>query len=121
MGYVHAALIAIIVAGGPSYGWAADNAIDLLRQCEGREPAAAPDIGVVACASYLSGFVDAQSMLVGIRGGLKAPIFCLPSQGVSNEELVRVYVKWSTDHPELLHESARVVVLIALRDAFPCQ
>jgi hypothetical protein len=92
-------------------------AINLLRQCEGREPTGAPELGVLACAAYLNGFLDMH----GLAEGLGArPAFCLPPAGIENEQAVRVFIQWATMHPEQLHESARVSVLVAMARAFPC-
>jgi hypothetical protein len=43
-----------------------------------------------------------------------------PWHGISNDQAVRIVVKWLNKHPEDLHQTARVTVLVALRNAFPC-
>ncbi len=102
----------------PQTGAAQNQAINLLRQCEGREPASAPELGLLACASYLAGFIDMHSIAEAYGASTG---FCMPRQGIQNEQAVRVYVKWANDHPEKLHESARLSVLWAMSDAFPCE
>ena len=120
MGLLRAAFLTLLVAGIPSFASAQQTAIDLLRQCQGREPQQAPEIGLIACASYLSGILDAHAVLSGIKGGLPAPAFCLPAAGISNEQTMRVFIKWADNHPEWLHDSARISVFGALKEAFPC-
>jgi hypothetical protein len=45
---------------------------------------------------------------------------CLPD-GVSLGQVARVLVQWLRQHPERLHEAKSLLVMAALKDAFPCQ
>jgi Rap1a immunity proteins len=71
------------------------------------------------CSGYLSGFLDAHALTTSFNGGKK--LFCLPESGISGEQAARVIVKFLQDHPERLHESARILAMIALQMAFPCK
>ena len=88
---------------------------ELMWQCEG--VAAAPVEAIAFCVGYLSGFTDLNSV---IKQMTKWSPFCLPAQGVSRDQVRLVFVKWAKDHPSALHESARVSVMLALDEAFPC-
>ena len=44
---------------------------------------------------------------------------CVPPQ--TNEQLVRVIVKYIDSKPELLHENFQLLAYTALREAWPCQ
>jgi hypothetical protein len=46
---------------------------------------------------------------------------CLPEESLKNIQAVRIVVKWLNEHPEQLHNGASLLVLVALRDAFPCK
>jgi len=46
--------------------------------------------------------------------------FCLPD-GVTQNQTVRVIVRWLEDHPARLHERAIELVVTALKDSFPCK
>jgi hypothetical protein len=70
------------------------------------------------CAGYISGIIDAHTILVGSRRAESQ--WCLPKQGISAMDAALVVVKWADDHPERLHETARVEIMIALHMAFPC-
>lgn len=72
------------------------------------------------CIGYLSGFTDSLQLSTHLSG---VPVnnICLPSEGVSNEQLARVMAKWLKDHPEDLHKSVRIEVLNALSHVFPCK
>jgi Rap1a immunity proteins len=47
-------------------------------------------------------------------------LFCLPKQGFSHEQMVRVVLKYLNDHPEHLHIYAIALITRALVEAFPC-
>ncbi len=46
---------------------------------------------------------------------------CIPTERVSLGQLGRVVVKYLKDHPEEEHDAAVVLVVVALREAFPCE
>ena len=45
---------------------------------------------------------------------------CIPEEA-TNFELARVVVKYLNDHPNQLHKSYRLLVMLALEDAYPCK
>lgn len=99
--------------------------IELFRDCRGvlkpidaLEPA--EYVGVAACAMYFGGLLDMHSVMSTERLGNGRPLFCTPSTGISNEQAARIFLKWAENHPESLHESARVEAILALSHAFPC-
>lgn len=96
---------------------AAKDTMAMLRECQGREPADAGYLGQLACAAYLSGFIDMHSW--AIHRGAKTGI-CIPADGISNEQAMRVFIAWAERNPKELHQSARLGVYLALVDAFPC-
>ena len=69
--------------------------------------------------AYLSGLLDSYVVLSAIAPELK--IYCVPPKGISIGQAREVVVKWLSNHPERLKEEARILVLYALQDAFPCQ
>ncbi len=87
----------------------------LLWECEGRGEVG--KAGILYCAGYLGGFNDLNALYKHMTG---ASLFCPPLTGVSNDQLRLIFIKWARSHPEELHKTARVSVLFALREAFPC-
>ena len=76
------------------------------------------------CSGYLSGFLDGYVLGAGfdkLALGSSHPLFCLPDGGIAGDQDDRIVVKWLREHPERLHEPARILVMIALREAFPCK
>jgi hypothetical protein len=65
------------------------------------------DYGQGVCAAYLMAYKN------------NGPILCIPA-GVRLEQVIKVFTKWSIDHPELLHLEADIGVYKALNNAFPC-
>jgi len=127
---VGSVILALTVVGGSF--WATSKAaasddeppsgstLNLLRQCEAREPPEVPMLGYIACAQYLAGMNDMHALLVGI--GTAHPLYCMPlATGVQTEQLVRVFVKHASGHPDQLHTSARASVLASFAEAFPCE
>jgi hypothetical protein len=104
--------------------------IDLLRDCQGRgdwyslaaeNKMDAEFFGMydlAECVSYISGISDMNAVFSGLTG---ASLFCFPKEGLSQEQQVRVFIKWAEANPELLHESRRSGVVSAFMEAFPCE
>lgn len=74
-------------------------------------------VNQLMCISYISG---AHDMLRMLSDGLKINVICTPRDGLSNDQLIRVVTKWIEKNPERMHESARMAILSALAEAFPC-
>lgn len=69
--------------------------------------------------AYLSGMLDSYVVLSVIDPGLK--IYCVPEKGISIVEAKDIVVRWLAQNPDRLKEEARILVLYALKDAFPCK
>ena len=69
-------------------------------------------------AGYVSGTIDSYMILIDANPSVR--FICFPKQGISNDQAIRIIIKWLKEHPERLHETARTNVLEALRTAFPC-
>src|SRR5262245_198198 len=87
---------------------------DLVRQCEQNGGAAEKDetkqlvgniMGTGYCVGFFNGLLDASSIAQSVLG---KPLFCLPDDGISGDQAIKIYLKYAKDHPEQLHQSARV-------------
>lgn len=108
-------VVALLIAVPPA---AATKRTDqLLWDCQGQNQA--PMIGVSACVGFISGFIDAFAIIEGMSEE-KVRFFCLPKRGISNDQAVRVFVKWAIEHPGDLHYPARTILMLAFRSTFPC-
>ena len=67
---------------------------------------------------YLTGLLEAFVIMNDITPELK--LFCLPPSGISAGDAKNVVIKWLEAHPARRNEQARILVLYALRDAYPC-
>lgn len=100
---------------------------DFLRQCapvvrisDGDKDVSVEDsLKGLVCSGYMQGFVDAYRLTDKLQGG--KTLICLPEQGIETEQAVRIIVKWLRDHPDQLHQTARVSAFVALAQAFSCK
>ena len=88
--------------------------------CDGRGPVAnQPAIGELACANYLAGVLDVVTLFS--NAGMNMRNLCLPADGEADDRAVDVYRQWAAAHPERMRDAARVSVIFAMTEAFPCQ
>ena len=69
------------------------------------------------CLGYMQGLTH---MSRAYERATRPGFICLPDTGLSNEQAARVVVKYLRDHPELLHLHELLIVIPALKAAFPC-
>ncbi len=117
-------LLLIIILAFSGVSAQTDTGMDLLRGCnaiiqaeEGKEVSMEDQLMSFYWIGYLGGFNDAAVL---IDTAAAHGIYCVPPTGIENDQLVRVVKKYLDEHPEDLHQSARILILFALREAFPC-
>ena len=71
-----------------------------------------------ACLEYINGFIDGTVLFMSLSD--VPPTFCTPKEGIKSIHIARIFLKHIKANPEQLHESARSILTVALRDAFPC-
>lgn len=77
--------------------------------------------GNMWCIGLLEGVADMNTLYSqGMLGG-KEGAFCLPEEGIPDDQLRRIVVKFLEDNPKSLHQSARILTTMAFHDAFPCK
>ena len=69
------------------------------------------------CIGFIDTLVYMQTLLTVAHN--VDPSFCVPD-GYSNEQGIRVLVKYLTNHPEKLHQPYVMLSMLALMEAFPC-
>ena len=92
--------------------------LELLRQCEGREPEGRGALGEIICLAYLNGIIDGYQVGTIRLDATQRPL-CPPADGIVNEQMKLIVEKWLRDHPGDLHLPARVLVVIALAQGVP--
>lgn len=93
---------------------------DFLQRCDGPFSNEFEKLAYVSfCTGYLQGLLQMQHIIVGMRN--VQPLYCEPTQSGNYEQLERVVVKWLKNNPEQLHRGARLLVIKALMEAFPCR
>ncbi len=79
------------------------------------------DRGAWYCVGYVQGIresLDAQRLLSSSTRTPDPSGINIPEQ-VENRQVIRVVVRWLQNHPESLHEQKIVIMIWALREAFP--
>lgn len=105
---------------------ASPNGSELLRACnasnkqeDGIKVSDEEAANALWCIGYVAGYLDGFQISSFTKAGGKA--LCLPNEGITNDQAIRVITKSLKDHPETLHESGRSAIFAALASAFPCQ
>lgn len=70
-----------------------------------------------ACFGRIVGAVNGMIMALALRG--QPPVFCL-RDSVTNQQVVDVVMAWLRANPSKRDLSISGIILVALRDAFPC-
>jgi hypothetical protein len=74
------------------------------------------------CAGYIAGVLDVEAAWRRVEGeSSKATHYCLPADGIPNEQVLRILKKWLDKNPEKLHLRADFIVHAAILEAFPCK
>ena len=89
------------------------------KQSDGIKISDEEAIGSIYCIGYISGFLDSLALSSAASGGGQK--ICLPQRGITNDQAVRVLVKFLRENPQTLHESGRMSLYIALARTFPCR
>jgi hypothetical protein len=71
------------------------------------------------CVGYISGVLEFHAVLRGIDPG--AALFCVPSQGITISEVIKLITKYADEHPEDGSKSISGSLLGVLIEALPCQ
>jgi hypothetical protein len=71
------------------------------------------------CMMFLAGIHDAHEALINWKL-LKDRNHCIP-ENVTTQQLLKVYIKYAADYPEVHHLSASSATLRIYNEAFPCK
>ncbi len=76
------------------------------------------------CLGTVASVINTYELLkyeLEYEGKKKFPLtqICLP-EGWSNDQGVRVFIKWANEHPEKLHIPAIAGILFSHLEAYPC-
>ncbi|MFP3533934.1 Rap1a/Tai family immunity protein, partial [Burkholderia sp. SIMBA_042] len=103
----------------------ADNGSTLLRQCQlmldTKELVHAGRLEVLGAGQCFGKIVGVRNTLVYLADAKSAPkLMCAGGAFITNDQSLRVVVKYLTDHPKDLHMEPSALIMMALMDAFPC-
>lgn len=111
------ALAGIILAAFPSQSHAAEmyTGNTMLKACTS-DFGGANDPSELAEAAYDAG-ICAGFIAAGARSNGST---CLPN-GVTQEQIKDIFVRYMTNNPAIRHRSGKLILALALSDAFPCR
>lgn len=118
------ALIAIATCSA-AFAKEADNGSILLRQCQlmldTKELANAGRLEVLGAGQCFGKIVGVRNTLVYLAEAKTGPkLMCAGGAFITNDQSLRIVVKYLTDHPKDLHMEPSALIMMALMDAFPC-
>jgi hypothetical protein len=85
----------------------------LLQQCTSNTVE-----GGFVCLGYVLGYVDATIVWKVNAGGTS---ICIPSEDVTNQQIIDIVVKWLKNHPRDLNQAAGYLLKIILEETWPCR
>jgi Rap1a immunity proteins len=116
---------AIFVFTNNSY--AQETGLDLYQKCQsfiddlnGKELTAEQAVGNLWLLGYISDFVDFHSISQSNCSNCQYD-FCLPSNGLPNEETIKCVYNFVRKKPESVKLTPRMLILAALMDSYPCK
>jgi len=75
-------------------------------------------IKLTSCLNILHGLLDMHEIYTQMFNSPK--IFCVP-ESVNLGQLAQVVVKYLNDNPQILHELDTLLIIKALKNAYPCK
>ena len=109
------ALLGLVLAANPSAPEPTRTGSALLSWCEKYEAGAENEYSGL-CVGYVMGV----SEMVKTMPPNAAREFACPPENATNDQTVRVVLKYLRDNPEQLHKARLTLTLDSLRAAFPC-
>jgi len=70
------------------------------------------------CAGYIAGIIDFHTVATTVES-LPMDMFCLP-ENITTGEVIREVAKYLADTPDKHHDLAAYMVILALRESYPC-
>jgi len=113
----------------PSFSYAGDGN-ELLSNCtkackasDGEDVSSSNYFGMGTCMGTIRGVIDAGEIInisAESRGYTKQNLYCVPVE-MSTVQATRVVVEYLKAHPEELDRQDTVLIVWALKEAFPCK
>ena len=70
------------------------------------------------CAGYIAGIVDFHTVATTVEA-LSDDMFCLP-RNITTAQVIRDVTQYLEENPGKYHDLAAYLVILALREAYPC-
>lgn len=113
-------ILFIVMISAPAY--AGRSSIELYEECHKLEKAPSNPKALMSdvyCAGYIDGVIDGYRITSELYP--KARFICLPSTGISNDAVIKIFSKWLKNHKSEKKTPARSGVLLSLKEVYPCK
>lgn len=115
---------AVALTGIIASGTATADGLSLLTQCHQAIKAmdGEPKVNMLGVGSCF-GMVEGVRNTMQILNSKLMPDFktCFPTKGITNEQGIRIVVKFLEDNPALLDQLDTTLTIMAYRAAYPCK
>lgn len=124
--WIGAAALTGTLANGFAIADEIENGSALLRQCnlmlDSKEIMNASRLEVLGAGQCIGKVAGVRNTLVYLSDLKEMPkLLCANGAFITNDQSVRIVVKYLNDHPKDLHMEPSALIMMALMDAFPCQ
>jgi hypothetical protein len=114
------------LASGLSVADEKESGSTLLRQCklmlDSKEIMNAGRLEVLGAGQCIGKVAGVRNTLVYLSDMEATPkLLCANGAFITNDQSVRIVVKYLIDHPKDLHMEPTALIMMALMDAFPCK
>lgn len=106
-------LLCLLVLASPSYAQGIKTGNTLLAECRSES-----EFKQAICLGFIMGAAEALLVFKHAVPG-QSELFCNPPS-VTTGQLQDIVIFWLEDNPVERHNSASALILLAMRDAFPC-
>lgn len=113
---LNSAYVSAQTANGSHFLIACEAAI---RQLDGDKLSAEEIIASQQCSEAVVAGVDSLTVARSMGGAI--PGVCLPQDGISNDQGIRIFVKYLRENPQALQDSGRATLITALAQTYPCK
>lgn len=103
---------ALVCAATTQIASAEMTGIELLEFCERTDV-----VGISWCSSYITAVIETDATLAALKRSIQQ--VCVPST-VTRDQARRIGTAYLTEHTGMLHLQAAGLMLMALRQEFPC-
>lgn len=99
----------------------AGTALELQKLCKSDEKSIQGVSFLSYCLGYLGGIHELHTIYSDKKLNLGTQIYCPPDTFFLGEQLRKIFLDWTKQHPEDLKQRDSLVFIAAMKKRFPCK